>query len=113
MPHIAIILGFVILATVITQFISNVPAISIVTTVSVPVAMAAGMNPTALAFAIAMAAQMSYALPIAAPQMAIVYGNGGLRITEFVKVGVIMSLISIPIVTFFVYYWANFIFPFA
>jgi di/tricarboxylate transporter len=97
----------------VTQFISNVPAISVVTTVGVPVAIAADINPMALAFSIAMAAQMSYALPIAAPQMAIAYGGGGLRITEFVRVGVVMCLISIPIVSFFVYYWSNLIFPYS
>ncbi|MDR1246541.1 MAG: anion permease [Clostridiales Family XIII bacterium] len=112
-PQILIVLGFVLLATFITQFISNVPAISIVTTVSVPVAMASGLNPVALAFSIAMAAQMSYALPIAAPQMAIAYGSGGIRITEFVRVGVVQCLLSIPFTTLFVYYWSNFLFPYA
>lgn len=110
--HIVIILGFVIVGTVLTQFISNVPATSILTTVGIPVAIASGMNPIALAFTLSMACQMSYALPIAAPQMALMYGSGGVKITEFFKIGAILSLISIPVVSFTVYYWANFLFPY-
>lgn len=110
-PSVLIILGFVVLAIIVTQFISNVPAASIIITVSVPVAMASGLNPVALAITIAMAAQMSYVLPIAAPQMALTYGSGGIKMGEFIKVGVIISVISIPILTFFLYNWVNMIFP--
>ena len=110
-PGILVILGFTVLAMVITQFISNVPAISIITTMSVPVAMATNLNPVALAFAIAMAAQMSYVLPVAAPQMAIAYGSGGLKLTEFARVGILQCIFSIPVIVIFVYYWANFLFP--
>lgn len=111
-PHILIVLGFVIFATVATQFISNVTATAIITTISIPVAIGTGMNPVAMAFCIVMAAQMSYVLPMAAPQMALAYGSGGIKITEFIKVGSILSLISIPVVTIFVYYWANLLFPY-
>lgn len=111
-PGAVIVLVFVILAVFITQFISNVPATSIIATVSVPVCMASGLNPIAMILTIAMAAQMSYALPIAAPQMALTYGSGGIKITEFVKVGVILAVISIPIVAFGVYNWINLFFPY-
>ena len=110
--HLVILLSFIIAGTVMSQFISNVPATSILTTVAIPVALGAGMNPVAIAFSLAIACQMSYALPIAAPQMALMYGSGGIKITEFFKVGAILSLISIPIVSVPVYYWANLIFPY-
>lgn len=111
-PQVLIVLAFILLEMVLTQFISNIPAISIVTTISVPVAMAAGVNPVALAFVICFSGQMSFALPVAAPQMAIIYGSGGIKIGEFIRNGVAFTVLTIPCMLVLVYYWVNLIFPY-
>lgn len=111
-PQILIVLAFILLEMVLTQFISNIPAISIITTISVPVAMAAGVNPIALAFVICFAGQMSFALPVAAPQMAIIYGSGGIKIGEFIRKGVLFTIMTIPVILVLGYYWINLIFPY-
>jgi sodium-dependent dicarboxylate transporter 2/3/5 len=107
-----VVLGFTAIGVILTQFLPNVPAIAILTPVVVPAALAIGLNPIAMALTIGIACQQSYAMPIAAPQMALVYGSGGLKITEFIKVGGILSLVSIPITAFLLYYWANMLFPY-
>ncbi|MGI9862380.1 SLC13 family permease [Moorella naiadis] len=107
-----IVLGFTFIGVLLTQFIPNVPAIGMLIPVAVPAAVAVGLNPVAMGLTIAVACQQSYAMPIAAPQMALVYGSGGLKITEFVKVGSLLSLISIPVTAFFVYYYAAWLFPY-
>lgn len=111
-PQILIVLVFIILEMVLTQFMSNIPAISIVTTISVPVAMAAGVNPVALAFVICFSGQMSFALPVAAPQMAIIYGSGGIKIGEFIRNGISFTVLTLPCMLILVYYWVNLIFPY-
>ncbi|WP_434511846.1 SLC13 family permease [Desulfitobacterium sp. AusDCA] len=106
-----IVLGFTCIGILLTQFLPNVPAIAILVPVGVPTAIAVGLNPIALGLTVAVACQQSYAMPIAAPQMALVYGSGGLKITEFIKVGAILCLLSIP-VTVFVYYYTAWLFPY-
>lgn len=107
-----VILGLTTIGVILTQFLPNVPAIAMLIPIAVPTAMAIGLNPVAMGLTIAIACQQSYAMPIAAPQMALVYGSGGLKITEFIKVGSLLSLISIPFTAFIVYYWTNLLFPF-
>jgi len=107
-----IILGFTAIGVALTQFLPNVPAIAILIPIAVPTALAVGLNPVAMGLTVAIACQQSYAMPISAPQMALVYGSGGLKITEFIKVGSVLSLVSIPITAFMVYYWTNWLFPF-
>ncbi|QGP91508.1 Sodium-dependent dicarboxylate transporter SdcS [Neomoorella glycerini] len=107
-----IVLGFTFIGVLLTQFIPNVPAIGMLIPIAVPAAVAVGLNPVAMGLTIAVACQQSYAMPIAAPQMALVYGSGGLKITEFVKVGSLLSLISIPVTAFIVYYYTAWLFPY-
>lgn len=107
-----IVLGFTIIGVILTQFLPNVPAIAILIPIAIPTALAVGLNPVAMGLTVAIACQQSYAMPIAAPQMALVYGSGGLKITEFIRVGSLISLISVPLVAFIVYNWSNWLFPF-
>ncbi|WP_158408405.1 SLC13 family permease [Desulfosporosinus fructosivorans] len=107
-----VILGLTTIGVALTQFLPNVPAIAMLIPIAVPTALAVGLNPVAIGLTVAIACQQSYAMPIAAPQMALVYGSGGLKITEFVKVGSVLSLFSIPITAFVIYNWTNWLFPF-
>jgi len=111
LPPIVGVLGLVTLATVLTQIISNVPAISIMLPVGFAVSQAIGLNPVAILLALAFACQNSYALPVAAPQMAFVYGTGSISMKQFVKAGGLFTIISIFATSLIGYYLAAAMFP--
>jgi sodium-dependent dicarboxylate transporter 2/3/5 len=96
---------------VMTQLVSNIAAIAITLPVGYAVATAVGLNPVAMMMTLAIASQQSYALPVAAPQMAFVYGTGGISMKDFVKAGCTLSFISIFVTAIVGYYLSAALFP--
>ena len=50
------------------------------------------------------AASCAFMLPVATPPNAVVFGSGFLKIKDMVKTGIVMNLISIILVSLYVYY---------
>ena len=50
------------------------------------------------------AASCAFMLPVATPPNAVVFGSGYLRIRDMVKTGIVMNIISILLVSLYVYY---------
>jgi len=84
--------GFFFLAVVLTQPMSNQAAAIVVVPVAIQTALHLGLNPRTFAMIIAVAASTSYITPLE-PACLMVYGPGGYRFTDFVKVGSLMTLI--------------------
>jgi sodium-dependent dicarboxylate transporter 2/3/5 len=62
-------------------------------------AQAAGVNPVAPAIASALGASMAFMLPISTPPNAIVYGSGCVPITQMIRHGFVLDVISYIVVT--------------
>ena len=67
-------------------------------------AIAVDMHPYILMVGAAVAASCAFMLPVATPPNAVVFGSGYLRIPDMVRKGIIMNVISIVILTLFVYF---------
>ena len=93
--------GFFFLAVVLTQPMSNQAAAIVVVPVAIQTALHLGLNPRTFAMIIAVAASTSYITPLE-PACLMVYGPGGYRFTDFVKVGSLMTLIVYGISIFLV-----------
>ena len=52
----------------------------------------------------AVAASCAFMLPVATPPNAVVFGSGYLRIPDMVKKGFVLNLVSIILLTLFVYF---------
>ena len=50
------------------------------------------------------AASCAFMLPVATPPNAVVFGSGYLKMTDMVKTGLVMNVISIVIVSLYVYF---------
>jgi sodium-dependent dicarboxylate transporter 2/3/5 len=64
----------------------------------VAVAAAAHVSPAPPAMGVALGASLAYMLPISTPPNAIVYGTGKVPVTEMIKCGVLLDVLSVAIV---------------
>jgi len=100
----AIMAGLFILTSVFTQFISNTATTVVVAPVALASAESLGIEPYAFLMAVAIAASMAFATPVASPSNTLVMGAGNYRFYDYIKVGVpliflalITTLIFVPI----------------
>jgi sodium-dependent dicarboxylate transporter 2/3/5 len=87
-----------VVAVVTTEVTSNTAATNMLVPVAIAVAEAAGVSPVPPAMGVAMAASLAYILPISTPPNAIVYGTGRVPITDMIKCGFLLDVLSILIV---------------
>ncbi|GGZ92599.1 SLC13 family permease [Algibacter mikhailovii] len=101
-----LILIFIIIAAVnfLTEITSNLATTAMLLPVLAPMALTIDIHPFILMVGAAVAASCAFMLPVATPPNAVVFGAGYLRIPDMVSKGIIMNIISIIILTLFVYF---------
>ena len=97
-PYLAILPGFLIvwaiylLTSVLTEMVSNNAVAVVITPLAIGIAAQLGMDPRPLVVAVMVAASASFATPIGYQTNMLVYGAGGYRFTDFLKVGIPLNL---------------------
>lgn len=101
-----IILVLLLIAAVnfLTEITSNLATTAMLLPVLAPMAMTVDVHPFILMVGAAVAASCAFMLPVATPPNAVVFGSGYLRIPDMVSKGIVMNVISIIILTLFVYF---------
>ena len=94
---IAVIAVFVVF---LTEFASNTASAALLIPVFASVAEAFGMSPVVLSVLIAVAASCAFMLPVATPPNAIVFGSGHIKQSEMMRVGIILNIACIGVLTF-------------
>ncbi|MGB5418711.1 SLC13 family permease [Algibacter sp.] len=87
-----------------TEITSNLATTAMLLPVLAPMALTIDMHPFILMVGTAVAASCAFMLPVATPPNAVVFGSGYLRIPDMVSKGIVMNIISIIILTLFVYF---------
>ncbi len=93
MPPWAVVLAIYALTSFLTEVASNNAVAVIVTPVAIGLGQALGLDPRPLVIAVMMAASASFATPIGYQTNTLVYGPGGYRFTDFLRVGVPLNII--------------------
>jgi sodium-dependent dicarboxylate transporter 2/3/5 len=75
-----------------------------------PVALSFDMHPFLVMFAVTLSASCAFMLPVATPPNAIVFGSNYLKVSDMVKKGFLMNIISIIVITLAVYYFMPVVF---
>ena len=97
-PYLAILPGFLIvwaiylLTSVLTEMVSNNAVAVVITPLAISIAAQLGMDPRPLVVAVMVAASASFATPIGYQTNMLVYGPGGYKFTDFLKVGIPLNL---------------------
>ncbi|MFQ6551655.1 SLC13 family permease [Aestuariibius insulae] len=92
LPPFFVIWAIYLLTSVLTELVSNNAVAVVVTPIAIGLATALGYDPRALVVAVMMAASASFATPIGYQTNMLVYGPGGYKFTDFLKVGVPLNL---------------------
>ena len=100
------LLVFILIASVnfLTEITSNLATTAMLLPILYPMAMTIDVHPFILMVSAAVAASCAFMLPVATPPNAVVFGSGYLRIPDMVRVGIWMNILSIILLSVFVYY---------
>ena len=88
-----ILLFFYFITTILTSILSNNAAVLLMIPIGVQVAQTLDLNPFAIMFAVTFAASNSFMTPIAYQTNTMIYGPGGYRFTDFIRLGTPLSII--------------------
>jgi sodium-dependent dicarboxylate transporter 2/3/5 len=101
-----IIILMVVIAAVnfLTEITSNLATIAMLLPILAPTAIILDVHPFILMVAATLSASCAFMLPVATPPNAVVFGSNYLKISDMVRVGILMNLISIIIILIMVYY---------
>ena len=108
------LLVFILIAAVnfLTEITSNLATTAMLLPILYPMAMTIDVHPFILMVSATVAASCAFMLPVATPPNAVVFGSGYLRIPDMVRVGVWMNIISIILLSLFVYFLLPFLWDF-
>ena len=92
LPPFFVVWAIYLLTSVLTELVSNNAVAVVVTPIAIGLGQAMGIDPRPLVIAVMIAASASFATPIGYQTNTLVYGPGGYRFTDFLRVGIPLNL---------------------
>ncbi|PTW51355.1 SLC13 family permease [Rhodovulum kholense] len=92
LPPFFVVWAVYLLTSVLTELVTNNAVAVVVTPIAVGLGHALGVDPRPLVVAVMIAASASFATPIGYQTNMMVYGPGGYRFTDFLRVGIPLNL---------------------
>ncbi len=92
LPVFFVVWAIYLLTSILTELVSNNAVAVVVTPIAIGLAQAMGLDPRPLVIAVMVAASASFATPIGYQTNMLVYGPGGYKFTDFMRVGIPLNL---------------------
>lgn len=100
-----IMAGFFLLAVLISELMSNSGTVALLGPVTISVAAKMGINPMSLLAAITFGSSAAFAMPIGYQTSLMIYGPGGYRFKDFIRMGIpldlILALLALLLIPYF------------
>jgi di/tricarboxylate transporter len=93
-PPVLLVLAVHLLASVLTEIVSNNAVAVILTPIAIGLAETLGVDPRPLIVAVMFGASASFATPIGYQTNTLVYGPGGYRFTDFLRIGLPLNILA-------------------
>ena len=93
------IVGLLITTMVLTELITNAAAVVLAFPIAIDVAEQTGLDPRLLVIGIAVAGSASFLTPVGYQTNMMVYGPGGYRFSDYLRIGVPLSLVTIVVIS--------------
>lgn len=91
--------GVVITTMVLTELITNAAAVALVFPIAVDIAERSGLDPRLMVMGAAIAGSASFLTPVGYQTNTMVYGPGGYRFTDYLRLGAPLSLLSVIVIS--------------
>ncbi len=104
LPLLVMTLVLVAVINFLTEVTSNLATTAMILPVLAPLAAAMGVHPYIFMVSATIAASCAFMLPVATPPNAVVFGSGYVSMSSMIRAGLGLNLISILLVTFWVFY---------
>lgn len=98
LPHGAMIVAIAAIVCLLSELGSNTAVASLALPILAQSAEAWGMDPEAVLVPATLAATLGFALPVASPMQAIVFGTGRIPVRDMVRVGIWLDLVGIVLI---------------
>jgi len=100
-----ILIGFFVLAVMVSELMSNSGTVALLGPITISVAAKMGINPMSLLAAITFGASAAFAMPIGYQTSLMIYGPGGYRFRDFIRMGipldVILAVLALLLIPYF------------
>ncbi|MCY7347648.1 MAG: SLC13 family permease [Pyrinomonadaceae bacterium] len=101
-----IVAVFLFAAIIISEFMSNSGTVPLLAPIAISVAAKTGLEPMALIAAITFGSTAAFAMPIGYQTSLMIYGGGGYRVKDFVRMGIVLDvLLAILALILIPYFW--------
>lgn len=103
-----LLLVFIVTTVVVfaTEVGSNTAIVTIFLPILAPAAVKLGVHPYLLIFPIAIGASYAYMMPTGTPPNALVFASGHLRVSDMARAGILLNVLSIVLISLYVYFVA-------
>ena len=99
LPPFLMILVVYLIGLVLTEFLSNNAVAVLYTPIAIQLAISLGLDPRPFVVAVMFSATLAFATPIGYQTNMMVYGPGGYRFTDYVKIGVPLNILIMLVVS--------------
>lgn len=97
-----VVAGFLLLSMVVSEFMSNSGTVALLAPIALSTANQLGVNPMALLAAVTFGASASFAMPIGYQTSLMIYGPGGYRFKDFIRMGIPLDLLLAAIALYLI-----------
>lgn len=98
-----LIAGICVIVTIISEFASNIASIQLCIPIMISLQKEIGVHPLLLMMPATFAASLGFMLPVATAANTIVFGSNKIKIRDMLKVGLLLDVIGILIITLLTY----------
>lgn len=93
------VVGVVVATMVLTELITNAAAVALIFPIAIDIAERSSLDPRLLVMGAAVAGSASFLTPVGYQTNTMVYGPGGYRFTDYLRLGIPMSLLTVLMVS--------------
>lgn len=94
LPPVLVLSAFILFANVLTELMSNTATAVLLLPIAISTALSLGVNPKAFIIGVCVGASCGFAVPIGYQTHLMVYGPGGYRFRDFLRLGLPVDLIT-------------------
>jgi sodium-dependent dicarboxylate transporter 2/3/5 len=103
-PYLGVV-GLAVSTLILSEFMSNAAAVAVMLPLGFSLGAQLGASPAALVLAASIGGGLAFTLPISSAPNTIAFASGYLRMTDFLRVGTLMTLLSIAILLLVARFW--------